>query len=109
MIKIEDITEEQKDFLYEIIVDTKFEVFLINKHIENVNSEFKDKFGIDLNFSFDDFEDLFNFLELRHCENCGMVESYDNGGGTIDEMDCCGECYNETADRLEEDNEDEED
>ena len=66
MIKIEDITEEQKDF-------------------------------------------LFNFLELRHCENCGMVESYDNGGGTIDEMVCCGECYNETADRLEEDNEDEED
>ena len=54
MIKIEDITEEQKDFLYEIIVDTKFEVFLINKHIENVNSEFKDKFGIDLNFSFDE-------------------------------------------------------
>lgn len=101
MITIKDLTEEQKEFLNSLVVDTHFEPFTQNQRIQNVKEEFKEHFK----FNFDDFEEFFETLQLRHCENCGLVEEFDNGGGTINEMDCCGECYNQIANELEEDEE----
>ena len=105
MITIKDLTEEQKEFLHGLVVDTHFELFTQDRKIENTKEEFKERFNQDFKFNIDDFEEFFETLELRHCENCGLVEEFDNGGGTINEMDCCGECYNQIANELEEDEE----
>jgi hypothetical protein len=105
MIYIKDLTEEQKEFLHGLVVDTHFEPFTQNQRIQIVKEEFEEHFKQDFKFDFDDFEEFFETLDLRHCENCGLVEEFDNGGGTINEMVCCGECYNQIANELEEDEE----
>lgn len=105
MITVKDLTEEQKEFLHDLVVDTHFEPFTQNQRIQNIKEEFKKHYIQDFKFDIDDFGEFFETLQLRHCENCGFVEKFDCGGGTINEMVCCDECYNQIADELEEDEE----
>lgn len=105
MITIKDLTEEQKNFLHDLVVDNHFEQFTLNLTMKIVKDDFKEYFKLDLKLDKDELEDLFEVLQLRYCENCGLVEEFDNGGGTISDMVCCVECYNQIADELEEEEE----
>jgi hypothetical protein len=106
MIFVKDLTEKQTEFLNDLVVDSHFEPFTLSEKIQNIKDEFEEEFKQDLKLEIEDLEDFFDKLQLRYCENCGVVEEFDNGGGTISELDCCAECYNQIADELEEDEED---
>lgn len=100
--KIKDLNSEQLEFINSIVVDSYFEPFTIDSRIKELNEVIKEKLKVDIDLNTCDLEDFFEALELRHCENCGIVEEFDNGGGTISELNCCAECYNKIAEEIEE-------
>lgn len=102
MLTVNDLNTAQIEFLSELISDTYFEPFTMERQIGIVKDAVKKEYELEFEFNESSFEEFFKKLELRHCENCGKVESLYNGGGTIDEMDCCVDCYEEKANELEE-------
>lgn len=103
MLDLNTLSEEQKEYLQQELDGIYFEPFTLETRLKDFNLDFEEKFKIKLDLKTEDFELFFETLELRHCENCGIVENIYNGGGTINSMVCCSDCYDKFADEVEED------
>lgn len=94
-----ELNEKEEEFIFNQLDGVVWDSWNFERNKNALIEAFKDEFNKDINIEFDELNEFAEYLELRWCEICGIMESvYAGGGSNINGEQCCEQCLDKDED-----------